>query len=492
MSAPVGSTPPSSPGSDEGWQKIELFAAHQKIEPRHIKGIFQTWRWVFVWLTQLVFYGFPWLQWQGRQAFLFDLEARRFFIGGWVFYPQDFIYLTALLIICALLLFMFTAIAGRLWCGYACPQTVYTEIFMWVERKFEGDRSARLRLRKASWFGERLWRTGGKHAVWLLIAFYTSFTFVGYFTPIRDLGQQVLAWDLGPWQMFWLGFYALATWGNAGFMREQVCLYMCPYARFQSAMLDKDSLIITYDAQRGEPRSPLRKSKAADPAVAAAESSAAGKGDCVDCGLCVQVCPTGIDIRNGLQYACIGCAACIDACDQVMDKVGRPRGLVRYDTERGLGQVSRWGLLLVRLGRPRVLVYVVLLGVVGSLLTVGLLNRAPLKVDIIRDRAVLGRLVEDGRAENLYRLQLINMREGLMPLVIEVSGVPGVTVLGVSDNVGQTRLEVSVEPLSVRSLPVRVQADPGLAQGNHAIEFMIRAADDPDIALREETIFRQP
>jgi cytochrome c oxidase accessory protein FixG len=476
---------PSDSVPPPGWQKIEFFKAHKKIHPRHITGIFQSWRWIMVWVTQLVYYGVPWLQWEGRQAILFDIEARRFYLMGWVLYPQDFIYLTGLLVACALSLFLFTAAAGRLWCGYACPQTVYSEIFMWVERKCEGDRSARLRLENSRWLGERLWRSGSKHLIWIAIALWTSFTFVGYFTPIRELGADVLAWNLGPWQMFWLGFYALATWGNAGFMREQVCLYMCPYARFQSAMLDKDSLIITYDVKRGEPRGPIRKS-------AAAESPA--QGDCIDCGLCVQVCPTGIDIRNGLQYACIGCAACIDACDSVMDRVGRARGLVRYDTERGLPGESPWAALLSRLWRPRILIYTALLTVVAGLVITGLSTRMPLRVDVIRDRTVLARIVDDGRIENVYRLQLMNAREQTMQVRIRAGGIPGLTILGASDTQPAEQLEVSIEPLSVRSLPVRVQLEPGqLPAGQHPMRFEIRSTvDGHTLEILEGSIFMQP
>eukprot|EP01031_Cornospumella_fuschlensis_P042531 gene42531-51964_t len=285
--------------------EVFLYAATKKIHPRSVSGLFARWRWGLVFLTQIVFYGLPWLEWGQRQAVLFDLGARRFYLFGIVLYPQDFIYLTGLLVISALSLFLFTAVAGRLWCGYACPQTVYTEIFLWIERRFEGDRMARIRLDEAPMSLNKLWRRGGKHGVWLAVAVWTGFTFVGYFTPVRTLGLEVWTNSLGPWETFWVLFYGFATYGNAGFMREQVCKYMCPYARFQSAMFDKDTLIVTYDEARGEPRG--KRSRKADPA-------ALKLGACVDCELCVQVCPTGIDIRKGLQYECIGCGACVAAC----------------------------------------------------------------------------------------------------------------------------------------------------------------------------------
>ena len=244
-------------------EMVWLYEAHQKIYPRSVSGLFTNWRWGFVFLTQLVFYGLPWLEWGQRQAVLFDLGARRFYIFNLVLYPQDFIYLTGLLVISALSLFLFTAVAGRLWCGFACPQTVYTEIFLWIEKKLEGDRSARMRRDAGPWSADKLLRKGGKHAVWLLVALWTGFTFVGYFTPVKDLGLELLQLRMSSWEVFWTLFYGFATYGNAGFMREQVCKHMCPYARFQSAMFDKDTLIVTYDEQRGEPRG--ARSRKADP-----------------------------------------------------------------------------------------------------------------------------------------------------------------------------------------------------------------------------------
>ncbi len=309
---------PIEPPPDADPELVSLYEAHKKIYPRSVQGFFSHWRWAMVWLTQLVFYGLPWLEWGQRQAVLFDLGARRFYIFGLVLYPQDFIYLTGILVISAYSLFLFTAVAGRLWCGYACPQTVYTEIFLWLEKLAEGDRSARMRRDAGPWNAQKIGRKAGKHAMWLGVALVTGFSFVGYFTPVRELAGAFAHWQLGSWEIFWTFFYAFATYGNAGFMREQVCKYMCPYARFQSAMFDKDTLIVTYDAERGEPRG--ARSKKADPATL-------NLGACVDCSLCVQVCPTGIDIRKGLQYECIGCGACADVCDTVMDKVGYARGL---------------------------------------------------------------------------------------------------------------------------------------------------------------------
>ncbi len=275
---PAASAPAQAAGSnstdDRSEELISLYQAHKKIYPRSVTGLFAKWRWFFVFLTQFVFYVTPWFQWGHRQAVLFDLGARRFYIFGLVIYPQDFIYLTGILIISAMSLFLFTAVAGRQWCGYACPQTVYTEIFMWIERKFEGDRSARMRLDQSPMSLEKILRKGGKQLGWIAVGLWTGFTFVGYFTPIRELAHLFAPWSMGPWETFWVFFYGFATYGNAGYMREQVCKYMCPYARFQSAMFDKDTLIVSYDAERGEPRG--ARSKKADP-------KAMGLGDCVDC-----------------------------------------------------------------------------------------------------------------------------------------------------------------------------------------------------------------
>ncbi len=388
----------------------------RKIYPRSVTGRFAHWRWVMVWLTQLVFYGMPWLTWNGRQAVLFDLEQRHFYIFGLVLQPQDFIYLAALLVLSALALFFFTALAGRLWCGYACPQTVYTEIFLWVERHLEGDRSARMRLDAQPWGATKLLRKGGKQLAWLSIALFTGFTFVGYFMPIHGLTAQTLALELSPWATFWVFFYGFATYGNAGFLREQVCKQMCPYARFQSALIDMDSMVIAYDAGRGENRG--ARPRKADP-------KALGLGDCVDCTLCVQVCPTGIDIRNGLQNECIACAACIDVCDDVMGKMGYAPGLIRYSSGNGIEKGWSRARMLRRVWRPRVLIYGALLLVLGGAFVWSLSNRNDFVVAVSRDRGALARMVGNGNIENTYRLQITNSTEQPQRYTASVSGVEG-------------------------------------------------------------------
>ncbi|MDN3543785.1 MAG: cytochrome c oxidase accessory protein CcoG [Roseateles asaccharophilus] len=463
-------------------EMVSLYEAQKKIYPRSVRGWFAAWRWVLVWATQLLFYGLPWLEWNARQAVLFDLGARRFYIFGMVLYPQDFIYLTALLMLSAYALFFFTAVAGRLWCGYACPQTVYTEIFMWVEQKFEGDRMARMKLDAGPWNFNKLWRKSGKQLSWIAIGLWTGITFVGYFTPIKVLIRDLASLGLGPWEWFWVLFYGFATYGNAGYMREQVCKYMCPYARFQSAMFDRDTLIISYDAERGEPRG--SRSKKADPKTL-------GLGSCIDCTLCVQVCPTGIDIRKGLQYECIGCAACIDVCDEVMDKMSYPRGLIRYDTENGLEQhlsgVQRWRRVL----RPRVLIYGGILLLLSAAMLVSLAMRSPFKVDVVRDRASLARQIEDGVIENVYRLQLMNATEMPQRYEVTADGLPGMSL--------SRPVDVTLGPAEARWVSVALRLPPENAArsgaGAHPIHFQIRrlaSSEEGERSLSEKSTFVVP
>ena len=474
---------PSQEGSGNASDEAawgELYAAHQKIYPRSVQGIFAKWRWGFVFLTQIIFYCLPWLEWGQRQAVLFDLGVRRFYIFGIVLYPQDFIYLTGLLVISAFSLFLFTAIAGRLWCGYACPQTVYSEIFMWIERKVEGDRTARMRLDSQDMSLEKLVKKWYKHFLWIGLSIWTGFTFVGYFTPIRELGMEFFLGNMSSWEVFWVFFYGFATYGNAGFMREQVCKYMCPYARFQSAMFDKDTLIVTYDAERGEPRG--ARSKKADLA-------SLSLGACVDCTLCVQVCPTGIDIRNGLQYECIGCGACADVCDTVMDKVGYPRGLVKYSTQHAMQNKWTASQTLKHIFRPRVLIYTGILLLVVSLLLGSLLTRKSFKVDVVRDRATLARIVSGGNIENVYRLQIMNAAEKRQHFKVTAEGLYELKVLTDSE-------DLTVESTQSRWVSVRLQVPYDSAvPGSYPVRFTIEASDDNETGhtqLEEKSVFLIP
>ena len=449
----------------------ELYARRKKIHPREVQGRFARLRVLAVWALLGLFYLVPWIPFQGRQLVLFDLPARKFYILWFSFFPQDFLYLTFFLILCALSLFFFTSLAGRLWCGYACPQTVWTEAFMWIERAVEGDRGRRLKLDKQSMNGRKLRLRATKHFLWVVFALWTGFTFVGFFTPIQDLGARLLAFELGPWETFWVLFYGFATYGNAGWMREQVCTYMCPYARFQGAMFDRDTLIVAYDEGRGEARGSRKRGVA---------PASVGLGDCIDCTLCVQVCPTGIDIRDGLQYQCIGCAACIDACDDVMDRMGYARGLVRYTTENAV-QGGRSHVL-----RPRVIVYGAVLVLLSIALIVSILMRTPLELDVLRDRNALYRDTSEGLVENVYTLKLINMDETEHVYKVTLSGTQGMSLA-----LGRDELRVAAG--EVLSVPASVQIDPYLLKKiSTKVVFTAQAVDDPTLRIDEEARFLGP
>jgi cytochrome c oxidase accessory protein FixG len=447
-----------------------LYQAHRKIYPRGVNGPHARLRVLAAWILLGLYYVGPWFQWNARQAVLFDLPARKFYIWGLVFWPQDFIFLTGLLIIAALSLFFFTAVAGRLWCGYACPQTVWTEVFLWIERKVEGDRGERMKLDQSDWSSAKLARKALKQGLWIAFALWTGLTFVGYFTPVRSLAGEIHSLTLGPWETFWILFYGFATYGNAGYLREQVCKYMCPYARFQGAMFDDDTLIITYDAARGEKRGPRRRGP---------EGKTSTLGDCVDCTWCVQVCPTGIDIRNGLQNECIACAACIDACDSVMDKMQYARGLIRYTTRNALEHRP------TRVLRPRVLVYGALLAMLVAAFSVAIALRSPVALDVIRDRNALYRLLDDGRVENVYDVKILNKSEQDHRFEIRVSGA------------GKIALDPSPATFFVRSgevfpAGIRVRRPAYEPQGSEDVVFEARALDAPQLHAATRARFIAP
>ncbi|MFN4342579.1 MAG: cytochrome c oxidase accessory protein CcoG [Azonexus sp.] len=452
---------------------VSFYEKHKKIYIRDVKGWWNTWRWVFVWLTQIIFYGAPWLEWNGRQAVLLHLVERKFYLFGLVLWPQDVFYLALLLIISAYALFLFTAIAGRLFCGYACPQTVYSEIFMWIENRIEGDRSARMKLDKGPLTVRKFYLKAAKHAAWLLISLWTGFTLVAYFTPVDEL-LAALPFDLSGWELFWIFFYGGFLYMQAGFLREQVCKYMCPYARFQGVMFDPDTLVITYDPERGEPRGARKKGV-----------DAHALGDCVDCGLCVAVCPTGIDIRNGIQYECIGCGACIDACDPVMDKIGKPRGLIRYTTENALAKHFTSREVLSHILRPRVLLYTVILVAIIAASAWSLATRVPLKVDVIRDRSLLAREADDGRIENVYNLKIMNTTEEPKRYVLSVAGIDGIEI------VGDKLVEVASAENHEVTVVVRVPPESG-KPGANTIYFDIKAENHEAIAVHEKATFLMP
>ena len=448
-----------------------LYEAHKKIYPRDVSGYFTRLR-VISLLTLLgIYYITPLLQWDGRQAILFDLPARKFYLFGLTLWPQDFIYLAALLILAGLALFFFTAMLGRVWCGYACPQTVWTEAYLWMERKIEGTHNQRKKLDKAPTSAAKIRTKALKHTIWIAFSLWTGFTFVAYFTPVDVLAGELLNLNLGPWETFWILFYSFATYGNAGFMREQVCLYMCPYARFQSAMFDSDTLIVAYHPERGEPRGSRRRGT--DP-------KEAGLGDCIDCNVCVQVCPTGIDIRDGLQYECIACSACIDGCDEIMDKMNYPRGLIRYTTENAaLGKPQH-------ILRPRVMVYAAILLILCGTLLTNLLQRIPLELDVIRDRNTLYRETREGLIENVYTLKILNMDSRPHRYILTADGIEGLKlVLDVP--------EIEVEAGTVEQLIARIQADEYNMEGRSVtISFHLQATDANHLLTTEEARFVGP
>ena len=451
-------------------QDAGLFEGAKKIYPREIKGRFATLSTIATYVLLGLFYFVPWLNWDERQAVLFDLPARKFYLLGLTLWPQDFLYLALLLIILAISLFFFTALGGRLWCGFACPQTVWTEAFIWMEQWTEGTRSQRMKLDKAPWSWNKLRRKGSKQLLWITFSLWTGFTFVGFFTPIRELAAEVVALNVSGWTLFWGLFYGFATYGNAGYMREQVCKYMCPYARFQSAMFDRDTLIISYDESRGEPRGGRKRS---------VDHKAEGLGDCIDCQLCVQVCPTGIDIREGLQYECIACAACIDACDSIMDKMDYPRGLVRYTTQHALeGKESR-------VLRPRTIIYATLLTVLFGGLIYSMTTRTPLILDVIRDRNALYREVAGNLVENAYTLKVINQSDEARQFELSIEGVEGIALEGVSN-------PVVVDGGGVLTVPVRARASRDNAYGIMNIAFTATAVDDPNVTVVEDSRFFGP
>ena len=454
-----------------GTASNSLYQAAEKIYPREVDGKFARLRIASMILLLGAYYAGAWLQWDNRQAVLFDLPARKFYVFDLVLFPQDFFFLSWLLIIAALSLFFFTALAGRLWCGYACPQTVWTEAFLWMERLVEGRGAARRKLDKGPWNGNKIRRKFAKQALWIVFALWTGFTFVGYFTPIHDLGFKVATFSTGGWETFWILFYGFATYGNAGFLREQVCKYMCPYARFQSAMFDRDSLIISYDETRGEPRGSRRRDE---------DFSAKGLGSCIDCTLCVQVCPTGIDIRKGLQYECIACAACVDACDSVMDKMDYPRGLIRYSTQHGMEGTK------THVVRPRILIYGTLLALLCVGFVVALASRVPVELDIIRDRNALYRESRPGFIENVYTLRVINKDDQAHAYSITVDGLPTVEL-------ETDPSEIAVPAGEVMTVAARVIIEDGaVAGGGHDVNFSLEAIDQPDLTTRETGRFISP
>ncbi|MEE4860529.1 cytochrome c oxidase accessory protein CcoG [Pseudomonas alliivorans] len=463
---PVRNITPPTDGEDAF---VDLYASRKKIHTRAFKGLFRNLRMTVGVVLLLIYFGTVWLNSHGHQAVWWDLPERRFYIFGATFWPQDFILLSGLLIVAAFGLFFVTVYAGRVWCGYTCPQSVWTWIFMWCENITEGDRNQRIRLDSLPMSAEKLARKLAKHSLWLLIGFVTGLTFVGYFSPICQLSIDLFTGRADGWAYFWVGFFTLATYANAGWLREQVCIYMCPYARFQSVMFDRDTLIVSYDPQRGEPRAARKKE---------ADHQAQGLGDCIDCTMCVQVCPTGIDIRDGLQVECIGCAACVDACDTVMDRMAYPRGLISYTTENRLsGQTTRTL-------RPRLIGYALVLLLMIGLLISAFLTRSLVGLDVSKDR-MLYRENAEGRIENVYSLKVLNKDQVAHTYAVEAHGLP--------DLKWQGRREITVEAGEILSMPVQLSsAAESLPSSSQEIRFILRDVHDDRIHVETRSRFIGP
>ena len=447
---------------------IELYESRKKIYVKEITGLFQKARTFSLWLLMLAYFSICWISVDGQQLLHFDLPARKFHIYGMTFWPQEFVLLSFLLIICAYGLFFVTTLFGRVWCGYTCPQTAWTFIFMWIEEKVEGSRNQRMKLDKAELSSSKFIKKATKHILWLFVAFATGLTFVGYFYPMRELVPDLFTLSIeNSWALFWIAFFTVATYANAGWLREQVCLYMCPYARFQSVMFDEDTLVVSYDKERGDPRGSRKRN---------ADYKEQGLGDCVDCGMCVQVCPTGIDIRDGLQYECIGCALCIDACDSIMDKMEYERGLISYTTEHRLeGKTSH-------ILRPKSIAYALLLSIMIGAFSYSLITRVPLELDVIRDRGALYQLTGMGKIENAFTLKVMNMSDQIQNFELSVSGIEGLTIT--------TKTEFTVQSGEVYTLPTSVELDPKyMKESTYDIDFVIQSVDDPTLKTESESRF---
>jgi cytochrome c oxidase accessory protein FixG len=429
-----------SPTANKQSIKVHNSKTAQKIYVRAVKGTIETFRRIFGFLFLCVSIALPWLTYNNQQAILFDFSAQRFHLFGITLWPQDLTLLAWLFIIAAFALFLITAVAGRVWCGFMCPQTVFTFMFIWIEEKTEGSRNKRIHLDKQPLGMMKILRKFSKHSLWLITALFTALTFVGYFYPISSLFTQFFFFELGFWPLFYVIFFTLCTYGNAGWMREIMCTHMCPYARFQSSMFDKDTLSVIYDKVRGESRGP--RSKTLD----VKQQKAKGFGDCIDCNLCVQVCPTGIDIRNGLQYECINCGACVDACNDVMHKMGYAKNLISFTSEAGLSGNQP------KLMRPKVVGYLSVLTIMLSLLCLDIYTRSSIELDVVKDRHAMHRVTVDGLVENSFTLILMNKSQAKHKFEISISGLDGGKIIG-STTVLVNPSELLRHPVSV-SLPL--------------------------------------
>ena len=428
-----------------------------KIYTRSFTGHFRSLRMLGCGLLFLLYFGTCWLTIDGRQAVLFDLPTRQFHVFTLTFWPQDLLLLGYLLLICAFGLFTITVFAGRIWCGYTCPQSVFTWLFMWIEKITEGERYQRIKQDQQGVTAVIWLKKAAKHSLWLLVALTTALTFVGYFTPMQSLVVDVFSLDVSGMALFWISFFTIATYLNAGYLREKVCLHMCPYARFQSVMFDNDTLIVAYDTARGEPRGSRKRGE---------DYQTQNLGSCIDCTLCVQVCPTGIDIRQGLQYECIGCAACVDVCNDVMDKMHYRKGLIRYTTENALQKGKTQWL------RLRLIGYLSALLIAMVLFGISIAHQKSFTFDVIKDSSVVYRTLSDGRIENIYLLKMGNKTTQPLTMTLTVDGIAGLGINGASDN---TPLQFTLAPQGVEQHLIRLQVPKSsISQFSQPLQFQLQ------------------
>ena len=449
-----------------------LYKKREQIYPKLAHGTFRNLKWAAMIVLLAIYYVTPWLRWDrgvGRpdQAVLVDFEHSRFYFFFIELWPQEVYYITGLLVLAAFGIFLSSALFGRVWCGYACPQTVWTDLYIYVERLIEGDRNARMRLDKAPLSANKVARKVFKHAIWLVIAAATGGAWVFYFADAPTLFTQLFTGTASVSAYFFVGLLTFTTYALAGTMREQVCTYMCPWPRIQAAMMDNEALSVTYHVHRGEPRGPHKKGETWE-----------GRGDCIDCRQCVAVCPQGIDIRDGDQLECINCALCIDACDEIMTKVGRPKGLIGYDSYANIDRRAQGKAPRIRLIRPRTIVYGALLALVGALMIYGLATRQTLDLNVIRDRSPAFVRLADGSFRNDYAVKLINMTDAPRRVVVTVSGLEGARLQSADGGAQATAI---AEADSVTNVRLHVVAPGATEAGSHKLTFTVR-----DLASGEE------
>jgi cytochrome c oxidase accessory protein FixG len=450
------------PASGTPTAPAAAYAAQEKIYPKAVTGKYRTLKNRLTAFFFAVFYLLPWAGWDRgsnapHQAVLLDFDNQRFYFFFVELWPQQIYFFTGALILAAVGLFLATALAGRVWCGFGCPQTVWTDVFVAVERFFEGERLHRMRRDKGPWTADKLRRKAATHSVWLLISLATGVAAVAYFTDARALPGDLIAWRASETVLWFVAAFTAATYVMAGSFREQVCVYMCPWPRLQGPMVDEDSLIVTYDRGRGEGRGHLRRSQSWE------ERSGAGKGDCIDCNACVHSCPVGIDIRDGMQADCINCGLCVDACDFVMERVKRPAGLVRFDTQANMSAEKKPAFRLIR---PRIIVYGLMLLTVAGAMTAGLLLRPGLQVSVLRDRAPLYVTMSNGDIANGYTVKIANMTRNPQQFVLTAAGPAGLrlnTAGGLAAD-GTLRLEAAPDTVAT----YRVTATLPAAGAQHA------------------------